>query len=57
MFTAQKAKEGSVDEPERFLKYFVAFYGIAFGKDVGTAQDSVDFSSCIKYVNWKKNNE
>ena len=57
MFSAQKSKEGSVGLDQRFLKYFEAFSGISYGEDVGSAQDSVDFSSCIKYVNWKKNNE
>lgn len=57
MFTVQKAKEGSLDDAERFLRYFVAFSDTIFGQDVETAEDSVDFSSCIKYVNWKKNNE
>lgn len=57
MFSAQKAREGSLEERERFLRYFVAFSSFSFGEDVKNAQDSVDFSSCIKYVNWKKNND
>ena len=57
MFSVQKTKEGTYKSDKRFLKYFKCFKDMSFGADVDGAQDSVDFSSCVKYVNWKKNNE
>lgn len=57
MFSAQKSKEGSLNADKRFLRYFKCFEKMSFGDDVNNAQDSVDFSSCVKYANWKKNNE
>lgn len=57
MFSAQKTKEGTYKQDKRFLKYFKCFASMSYGESVDGAQDSVDFSSCVKYVNWKKNNE
>lgn len=57
MFSKQKLREGNVGINERFMKYFVCFADMTYGEDVGQGVDTVDFSSYVQYVNWKKNNE
>lgn len=57
MFSIQKSKEGSLGQEQSFIKYFECFKNMSLGEDVSGAQDQVDISNCIKYVNWKKNNE
>lgn len=58
MFSKQKEKEGGSDLAQRFLKYFKVFADMTYGeKNVDVTKDYLNFSSYIKYVNWKKNNE
>ena len=57
MFSKQKSIEGSKGSEERFLHYFVDFAKYANNASGGNADEVVDISTYIQYVNWKKNNE
>ena len=57
MFSKQKSIESSKGNAERFLHYFVDFAKYANNASGGNADDIVDISTYIQYVNWKKNNE